>query len=77
MFVPKNFTVAPNTNIIFKDCTLRVYNPQNPPTVNIFKNHFEGEVVLENLIIYIEDTPIEFVDKIEYYTGKQEEMLLA
>jgi hypothetical protein len=76
MFVPSNFTVAPNTTITFENCILKVREGYEWLSVNIFKDHFEGNEHFEDIEIWIEDHPIVFVDKIEAYTGKQEERLV-
>lgn len=76
MFVPSNFTVAPNTTVIFKDCELRNRQGFEWLEVNCFKDHFAGNETLEDWEIWIEDSPVEFLDKIEAYTGVQKERLV-
>ncbi|MGH0831226.1 hypothetical protein ACQVTX_23410 [Bacillus pretiosus] len=76
MFIPSNFTVAPNTTVTFKGCTLRNRQGFEWLEVNCFKDHFAGNEVLEDWEIWIEDSAVEFLDKIEAYTGVQPERLV-
>jgi hypothetical protein len=76
MYVPPNFTVAPNTSISFENCVLKVHLGYEMLEVNIYKDHFEGNEHFEDMEIWIDEHPIEFIDKIEYYTGKEKERLV-
>ncbi len=76
MFIPSGFTVEPNTTVTFKGCTLRNKQPFEWLSVNCFKDHFAGIEVLEDWEIWIEDSAVEFLDKIEAYTGVQSERLV-
>lgn len=75
VYVPSNFTVAKNTVITFENCMLYKRDVLMP-TPNVYKKHFEGDVTLSNVDIFVEDEKIVFIDKIEAYTGAMEERLV-
>lgn len=76
MFVPSNFTVGKNLKLDMKDCRLIMYDEKECTVVNLFKNHFEGDLKYEGWDIYTQDEPVVFIDKLEFYTNNEERMIV-
>jgi hypothetical protein len=76
MYVPVNFTVAPDTKMTIENCTVNSREGFEHLTMNCYKDHFEGEVHLEDWEIWVDESPIVFMDKLNYYLGTQEERLV-
>jgi len=76
VYIPVNFTVAPDTILAINNCTVIRRDVDDAITMNVFLNHFKGEVVLEDCEIWVDEDPVMFLDKIEYYFQKEEERLL-
>lgn len=75
MFIPSNFTVADNTRVEFRNCTLYTHTGLNMLHANIYKDHFQGDVLLDELDIYTEDDKVVFLDKFEAYITQGERLL--
>jgi hypothetical protein len=75
VYVPSNFTVEKGAVINFENCAVIERNEHNMLHANVFMNRFKGEVNLIDSDIYIDDSTVKFIDKIEAYAGAREELL--
>lgn len=73
MYVPSNFTVEEGAHINLEGCA--IIGVENIPLVNNFKHTFKDGDELIDWIIFTEDHPVEFVDKLESYSKMGERLL--
>lgn len=77
MFIPSNFTTAPDIVIIFEDdCDFRKKEEHESLTVNNYKSYFDKNECFRGWSIILEDEFPVFMDKLEFYTGEQKERLI-
>lgn len=78
VFVPSNFAVDyDGLKLKILNCKVIKYDGINMTYANRFLNEFKGNVTLIDCDIYTEDNPLNFIDKIEFLTGKQREEFLS
>lgn len=76
MYVPSSFTAEKESQIEFKDCRFYTQDLFRGFTPNCFKKSFKRQESIEGWDIILEDPLPVFKDKLDTYTGLQEERLV-
>lgn len=76
MYVPSNFTAQPDSDISFKDCRFYSRDMFLWVEANCYKESFGKQEEIKGWDIISEDSVPVFRDKLDTYTGKQEERLV-
>ncbi|MEX3625134.1 hypothetical protein [Viridibacillus arvi] len=75
IFVPSNFTVEEGSTVQMTRTEIIKKQVWNAQSCNVYKHNFKGSEHFEDCIIYTEDSPVEFVDKLESYITKGDRLL--
>lgn len=75
MYVPSDFTVQAGTTVRIENCEIIKHELWNMDSCNVFQSTFKGDVVLDGWLIYTEDHPAVFLDKLESYTTQEERLV--
>lgn len=76
MFVPSNFTALRGIEVSFTDCRFFTKDMFYTVTANCYKDRFHANEEIKGWDIITEDSVPVFRDKLDTYTGKQEERLV-
>lgn len=72
MFVPSGFTIDENTIITFENCRLIQHLGWDLLNVDMYKEHFQGQMNLEGLDICTQDDPEAFINKIQSFISQED-----